>query len=229
MSRKFQNLKTKVLPIEMALFFASIFLLEPLSTGTHGAYERPPQTGNGVQSRNQEHFEIAFDFLGSVQMYPFINRPPRRLKLSPCIWKMRASRVLGLTRPNTFTHTKLGDHSGFPVCRHSGWIGSSNRDKGFYFTEWCSTIVAAARPGTTFIKGVVACWIDHDQSPALGPSQSLMFGRGIPHCGSDGGTYTIFLRQVAVAYNLWNAHWIRTLDEVDDLINVYVRPLVSVL
>lgn len=197
------NTDLNVLPIETFTYFASLFLV-------------PPQNEHSQEFR-RVGFHNTSPFMSSVQRGD--RRRPFGFRMQAnnfVIWQMKAGQVL-----EKASRLKFKDTTGFPLHRATGWIGNSDKSEGFYFREWFCTICVYTRRKAGTATGLVLSWID-DKPHYLSHAEDWR-NKYIEDCGYDGATYTFFIRKVFWACTLWHELWIKTLDEIDLLINVQVR------
>lgn len=140
-------------------------------------------------------------------------------------WSIRAcqSRDLLEAAPET-------EAPGFLLQRERGWIGLTNRSKGFHFQEWRSTTCLYARLDAEVTVGSVVSWFDAKDKTTIryvpdnvdDPFMVRWRSKKIPQCSKDGGIYTRFCEKLAHAYLYWSSIWTRTLDRIDDLVSIKV-------
>lgn len=157
--------------------------------------------------------EIVSDALAliwCIQRPSPINLPPWEIGHEHQIfWSLRACRSRG-----PYMQPAEPQAVGFRLHREQGWIGSTNRRKGFPILEWRSTTCAYTVVGAQYAVGSVVSWVDNHEE--------TIYHKRVPPCGKDGGTYVIFFEKLIAASHLWYEVWTGTLDTIDTIVSVKV-------
>jgi hypothetical protein len=103
------------------------------------------------------------------------------------------------------------------IDRQKGRITNRSTGKGFDVREWCSIIYVDP-------AGTIVSWSDSREL-----RQRHWMCDDVHHCGRHRGEYTLFLRIVSGACQLWESKWIQTLNAIDVLVSVKVSNSINMI
>lgn len=212
--RKFYNDTIDFLPIEdMVVFFRIFFSCHVDLVSSSSIFD----------AYNPKRIvSEALALIECIQKPNLINSPLWRMSFSHTVfWSLRACRCKGPTMWQAEP-----DALGFRLHREQGWIGPTNRRKGFPILEWRSITCAYTVAGAQSAVGSVVSWLDNTKLETYRTDHwNRMSGR-LPPCGKDGGVYVAFCENLSTASHCWYHIWSDTLDMIDKLVSVKVSILI---